>query len=159
MSLALVTLVIAIGWAAATGNFSSLNLIFGMLVAGLGLFLIRDRVESPRLLERIRNILALAALFAYELVLSAVRVGVLVARPDMRAHLKPAIIAFPLTATRNSEITLLANLITLTPGTLSVDVSDDRKVLFVHAISVEDADALIRDIATGFEARVMEVFR
>src|SRR5690606_38861513 len=113
----------------------------------------------PRLLRRLRRIGALAALFVYELFLSAVRVGVLVARPNLRAHLKPAIIAFPLTVTSDREITLLANLITLTPGTLSIDVSEDRKVLYVHAISVEDREALIRDIASGFEARVMEVFR
>lgn len=159
MSLVFLTLVIALGWAAATGNFSSLNLIFGALVAGLGLFIVRDKVESPRLLLRLRRIGALAALFVYELFLSAVRVGVLVARPNLRAHLKPAIIAFPLTTTSDREITLLANLITLTPGTLSVDVSEDRKVLYVHAINVEDREALIRDIASGFEARVMEVFR
>lgn len=159
MSLVFLTLVIALGWAAATGNFSSLNLIFGALVAGLGLFIVRDKVESPRLLRRLRRIGALAALFVYELFLSAVRVGVLVARPNLRAHLKPAIIAFPLTTTSDREITLLANLITLTPGTLSVDVSEDRKVLYVHAINVEDREALIRDIASGFEASVMEVFR
>lgn len=159
MSLVFLTLVIALGWAAATGNFSSLNLIFGALVAGLGLFIVRDKVESPRLLLRLRRIGALAALFVYELFLSAVRVGVLVARPNLRAHLKPAIIAFPLTTTSDREITLLANLITLTPGTLSVDVSEDRKVLYVHAINVEDREALIRDIASGFEASVMEVFR
>lgn len=159
MSLVVLTLIIALGWAAATGNFSSLNLIFGALVAGLGLFIVRDKVESPRLLLRLRRIGALAALFVYELFLSAVRVGVLVARPNLRAHLKPAIIAFPLTTTSDREITLLANLITLTPGTLSVDVSEDRKVLYVHAINVEDREALIRDIASGFEASVMEVFR
>src|SRR5690606_18466228 len=112
MSLVFLTLIIALGWAAATGNFSSLNLIFGALVAGLGLFIVRDKVESPRLLRRLRRIGALAALFVYELFLSAVRVGVLVARPNLRAHLKPAIIAFPLTTTSDREITLLANLIT-----------------------------------------------
>jgi multicomponent Na+:H+ antiporter subunit E len=159
MNLAFLTLVIAIGWAAATDNFSSLNLIFGVLVAGLGLFLVRDRVESPRLLQRLRKTGALAALFVYALILSAVRVGILVARPDMHARLRAAIIAFPLTATRDEEITLLANLITLTPGTLSVDVSDDRKFLFVHAIGVEDREALIREIAGGFEASVIEIFR
>ena len=48
-------------------------------------------------------------------------------------RLKPGIFAYPLKVDRDFEITLLANLITLTPGTLSVDVSADRRTLFVHA--------------------------
>jgi multicomponent Na+:H+ antiporter subunit E len=47
----------------------------------------------------------------------------------------------------------------LTPGTLSVDVSDDRSTLYIHAIAVGDKQALIADIAKSFEARVIEVFR
>jgi multicomponent Na+:H+ antiporter subunit E len=159
MNLALLTVILAFGWAAATGNFSLLNLLFGGLVGGLGLFLARDRVQSPHLLPKIWRIVRLAAFFLYEVFLSAFRVAVLVSRPDMHKHLRPAIVAFPLTVTSDAEITLLANLITLTPGTLSVDVSDDRKLLYVHAVNCRDPEALIREIATGFEAKVMEAFR
>ncbi len=60
---------------------------------------------------------------------------------------------------RDFEITLLANLITLTPGTLSVDVSEDRQVLYVHAIDCSDPDETRRDIAEGFERKIMEAFR
>jgi multicomponent Na+:H+ antiporter subunit E len=77
----------------------------------------------------------------------------------MKRRLAPGFIAFPLTARSDAEITLLANLITLTPGTLSVDVSDDRSTLYIHAITVGDKQALIADIAKSFEARVIEVFR
>lgn len=159
MNLLLPAVLLALGWAAATGTFSLLNLLFGGLVAWVGLFVVRDRVESPRLLRRARRIASLAGLLVYELFLSAIRVAVLVARPDMRRHLRPAIIAFPLTATSDAEITLLANLITLTPGTLSVDVSDDRKTLYVHAINCPDKAATIAEISEGFEVKVMEAFR
>ena len=60
---------------------------------------------------------------------------------------------------KDAEITLLANLITLTPGTLSVDVSDDRKYLYVHSIDCSDVEALIDDIRNGFERKILEVFR
>jgi len=53
---------------------------------------------------------------------------------------------------------LLANLITLTPGTLSVDVSQDRSLLYVHTLTLSTREALIADIAGGFEAKVREVF-
>lgn len=80
-----------------------------------------------------------------------------VIRPRM--DLKPGIFAFPLTVESDFEITLLANMITLTPGTLSVDVSDDRRTLFVHALDCSDPDATRRDIANGFERKIMEAFR
>lgn len=159
MTIPFLTLALALGWAAATGDFSFLNLLFGAVIAGLGLFVVRDRVQGPRLLGRAMRVLSLAALFVYELFLSAIRVALLVLRPDMRRHLRPAIIAFPLTVKSNAEITLLANLITLTPGTLSVDVSDDRRHLYIHAINCVDREQLIHDIASGFEAKVSEAFR
>jgi multicomponent Na+:H+ antiporter subunit E len=72
--------------------------------------------------------------------------------------MNPGIVAVPLDATSDAEITLLANLITLTPGTLSVDVSSDRKVLYVHVMFVTDADLFRRQVKEGFERRVMEIF-
>ena len=69
------------------------------------------------------------------------------------------IFAFPLTVDRDFEITLLANLITLTPGTLSVDVSEDRRFLYVHALDCSDPAGTKRDIANGFEKKIMEAFR
>tara|TARA_Y100000815_G_scaffold48462_1_gene39614 strand:- start:609 stop:836 length:228 start_codon:yes stop_codon:yes gene_type:complete len=73
--------------------------------------------------------------------------------------LKPGIFAYPLKVDRDFEITLLANLITLTPGTLSVDVSSDRRTLYVHAIDASNPEQTRRDIAEGFERKIMEAFR
>ena len=159
MSVMLLTIALALGWAAATGSFTLPNLLLGVLVGGAGLFVIRRYVSRPNLLPRILRIAALALLFIKELVLSALRVARLVIRPDLNAHIRPAIIAFPLTATRDAEITLLANLITLTPGTLSVDVSEDRRLLFIHVIHLTDREAFVREIADGFERKVMGAFR
>lgn len=89
--------------------------------------------------------------------LSALRVAWLVVQPKLR--LRPAIIAYPLTVTTDAQITLLANMITLTPGTLSVDVSADRRILYIHAIDVADREALVGDIAVGFETRVLGVLK
>lgn len=108
-------------------------------------------------LRRSTRIAALAGLFVTELVVSALRVAVLALTPKIK--LRPAIVAYPLTVTSDPEITLLANLITLTPGTLSVDVSADRRTLFIHAIDVADREVLISAIAGGFETKVLEVFR
>ena len=154
MSLVLLTIVLALGWAAVTGSFTLPNLLLGALVSVACLFVVRQYVSRPHVLPRALRIVSLGWLFIAELVLSALRVARLVLRPDLNAHIRPAIIAFPLSVTRDAEITLLANLITLTPGTLSVDVSEDRRFLYIHAIHVTDREAFIREIAGGFEAKV-----
>jgi multicomponent Na+:H+ antiporter subunit E len=159
MTYVTLTLLLALGWGAATGSFALANLVFGALVAAGALFFVRERVERPGGLRRLRQLAGLAWLFLVELLVSAVRVAVLVMRPDMQRHLAPGIVAFPLSVTTDAEITLLANLITLTPGTLSVDVSEDRRVLYVHAIALKDREQAIADIANGFEARIREAFR
>jgi len=101
--------------------------------------------------------LSLILLFIKELILSALKVAWLVLQP--RINIRPAIIAYPLTVTTDAQITLLANMITLTPGTLSVDVSEDRRTLYIHAIDIASKEALIGDIAAGFETRILGVLR
>jgi len=158
MSSAFLVVVLALLWAGITGNFSGLNLLFGGVIGGAALFVLRYSIKGRGALRRAGKIISLVVLFLWELLVSAVRVAVLVLRPDLKSVLKPAIVAVPLTVKSDAEITLLANLITLTPGTLSVDVSKDRSVLYVHALTLDDADALIADIANGFEKRIKEVF-
>lgn len=159
MNLSVVAIVLALIWGAITANFSLPNLALGTIIAVIALWFVRQRVSGPSFFVRAGRVLALIMLFFYELLLSAVRVAILVLTPDVQSQLKPAIIAFPLTVKTDVEITLLANLITLTPGTLSVDVSEDRKFIYVHAISVPDKQELIDSIANGFEAKIIKVFQ
>jgi len=159
MSVILLAIVLALGWAAATGSFTLPNLLLGLVVSVLSLMVIRQFVSAPRLLPRALRIVRLGWTFIVELVLSALRVARLVLRPDVNAHIRPAIVAFPLSAKTDAEITVLANLITLTPGTLSVDVSADRRFLNIHVIDLGDREAFIAGIAKGFERQVMEAFR
>ncbi|TDQ63851.1 multicomponent Na+:H+ antiporter subunit E [Maritalea mobilis] len=158
MTLLLISVLLALTWAAITGTFSLGNLILGFVIGGMSLWVIRLQVGQAQLLRKIPKILSLAALFLYELLMSAIKVLILVLSPNMHKKLQPAIIAFPLKAKSDAEITLLANLITLTPGTLSVDVSPDRSSLYVHALEMPDKKKMIKDIANGFEAKIIEVF-
>jgi multicomponent Na+:H+ antiporter subunit E len=88
--------------------------------------------------------------------------------PDgLRAPLAPAsyvcpgVVAIPLDARTDAEITLLANLITLTPGSVSLDLSEDRRVLYVHAMYIDggDVEAYRRSVKEGLERRVLELLR
>ncbi len=97
--------------------------------------------------------LRLGVLFARELVLSVQDVVRTVLRPS-RVD-RSGIVAVPLDIRSEAGIALLANLVTLTPGTTSLHVSDDRSVLYVHALSL--SDGLVEQIKSGFEKHVMEV--
>ncbi|MBC7311939.1 MAG: Na+/H+ antiporter subunit E [Rhizobium sp.] len=156
MILYAINLLMAIVWAAITGSASLHNLIFGFVLSTLALGLIREQINGTGYIRRVVKIASLAWLFFVELAKSAWKVAVMVVSP--RLDIKPGIFAFPLTVTRDFEITLLANLITLTPGTLSVDVSDDKKTLYVHAIDCADPEGARRDIADGFERKILEAF-
>ena len=158
MSLYLVQLLFVAVWLAVTGSVTLANIIFALVVSALALGIIRHRLPGGRNhWLRLVRVLSLVLLFFKELALSAWKVAVLVTRPKL--DVQPGIFAYPLTVTTDFEITLLANLITLTPGTLSVDVSADRKTLYVHAIDCSDIEATKNDIRNGFERKIMEAFQ
>lgn len=150
-------LMLALVWVAISGSYSIPNLAFGFVIGWIVLFLVREQLQTTKVVIRPIALLLLIALFIKELVLSAFKVAKLVLSPRM--DIKPGIFAYPLKVDRDFEITLLANLITLTPGTLSVDVSDDRRTLFVHGMDCSDPDQARRDISQGFESRILEAFR
>ena len=78
-----------------------------------------------------------------------------------RLKIAPGIVAIPLDVTTDIEIATLASAITLTPGTLSVDVGRDRvtdqQVLFVHTLFTDDPEQLRREIKNGFERNILEI--
>ena len=98
----------------------------------------------------------LAEFFARELLIANVRVALDVMRPINR--LRPAVIAVPLDVTSDGEILLLSMLINITPGSVTVDLSEDRRTLYVHVMHVDTAEASRRDIKSGFERRVKLLF-
>ena len=158
MSLYTVQLVFIAVWLAVTGSLTLANIVFALIVSTLALGLIRHRLPGGRShWLKLLRVVSLVLLFFRELALSAWKVAVLVTRPKL--DVQPGIFAYPLTVTTDFEITLLANLITLTPGTLSVDVSADRTTLYVHAIDCSDIEATKNDIRNGFERKIMEAFQ
>ncbi|MCF1448291.1 Na+/H+ antiporter subunit E [Agrobacterium vitis] len=157
MRLLILNLLMAIIWVAVTGSASLHNLLFGFVLSLAVVGLLREQIGGVSYLNRAWRILSLLLLFLSELAKSAWKVTIMVLSPGL--DIKPGIFAYPLSVERDFEITLLANLITLTPGTLSVDVSEDRKILYVHALDCSDPDAARRDIAEGFERKIREAFQ
>lgn len=157
-------LVLTLIWVALQGSLSVGTVLLGVVFAGLIL-----RVSAPlfdsneesaagdrriRPFIRLWRVLVLVLVFLRELVVSAVEVARYTLQPTLQIH--PAIIEYPLDVQTGREITMLANLISLTPGTLSLDVSPDGHALYVHAISVEteDGSEVIADIKGSLEKHV-----
>lgn len=154
MNIFILNAFLAVSWAALIGSFSATNLLLGYVIGYAALWIARPLFGESNYFERVWRILRLALLFVYELIISSLRVVWDVITPE---HLSsPGIIAMPLDATRDDEILLVANLISLTPGSLSLDLSPDRKTLYVHAMFVDDPETLRQELKSGMERRVLE---
>lgn len=152
-----------LAWAALQGSFGGGTLLLGALFSAAVLYISRPLLspeadqpvgERRRPLLRMWRVLVLILVFLRELVFSAVEVVWYVLKPTLT--IRPAVIKYPLTVETDREITVLANLISLTPGTLSMDVSADRSALYVHAITVatEDGREVIDGIKSSLEKHV-----
>ncbi len=153
----LLNLILAFAWGAMTADFSALSLATGAVLGFFALWLSAPLTGiDDSYFKRFWRSVYLAGFFLWELLLSSVKVAWDVIRPVPQN--KPALIEVPLTVKSDFEILLLTNLISLTPGTLSVDVTEDRETLIVHAMFADDAEAIIDDIKNGFERLIMGVF-
>jgi multicomponent Na+:H+ antiporter subunit E len=110
-----------------------------------------------RFLRKCLAVVKLLLLFLKELILSNIAVTLHVLRP--RLKLQPGIFAYRTELTSDLEVTLLANLITLTPGTQTMEISPDGRILYIHAMDIQDVDTVRAQIRGSFEKAIMEVTR
>jgi len=150
-------LLLAVGWCALLGELSLPNLVVGFLVGCLALSISGPMFRGTGYFTSFLRYGRLALYFAKEFFVSSMLVTWDVLTPRHRAT--PAIVAIPLDLEHPLQITTLANLVSLTPGTLSLDVSSDRKTLYVHAMFVRDPEETRRTIKNGLERLVKEAMR
>lgn len=151
-------LLLAFVWAFATGELTAPNLLIGMVLGYCVLFFTIRSSESRAYFVRVWRVVKFVVFYIGQLIMSNLRVAYDVVTPHN--HMRPGVIAVPLTVETDAEIVLLANLITLTPGTLSLDLSPDRKTLYVHVMYIDvDDEHARRQIKEGLETRVLELLR
>lgn len=149
-------LLLGITWMLLSGDFSGRNLLVGLGFAYLALAIIQPQVPAlAGYAQRLPRILGFLGFFLRQLALANLKVAYDIV--TLPWHMRPGVIAMPLTARSDFEIALVANLISLTPGTLSLDVSDDRRVLYIHAMFLDDEPALRRSLAE-LERRALALF-
>jgi len=150
-------LLLALVWAALNTQFTLGSLATGFALGFIALWLCRPLLGvNSSYFVRFWRVLRLGCYFLYELLLSSLRVAWEVLTPQQIST--PSIVEVPLEAAHDLEILVLSNLISLTPGTLSLDVSEDRSRLTVHAMFAGDPDSLVRTLRDGMIRRVREVF-
>lgn len=150
-------ILLTIIWVALTGDFTLANYFFGFLISFFMMWLITSGTGDAKYFRILPKVIGFVFFFIYELVKANLQVAYEVMTPNY--NMTPGIVKVPLDAKTNLEITFLANLISLTPGTLSLDVSDDKKVLYVHSMYITSKESFIRGIKNGFEKRILEILR
>jgi multicomponent Na+:H+ antiporter subunit E len=150
-------ILLAFTWAAVTGRFNLSNVVVGMILGYVVLFVAQPVMGSSSYFRRIHRVLGFALFYVWELILANLRVAYDVLTPKPR--IRPGVLAIPLQAKTDAEITMLANLITLTPGSVSLDVSSDRRFLYLHAMYIADVEKYRESIKEQMERRVLEVLR
>lgn len=150
-------LLLALVWVFASGQFTLTNLLLGYLVGFVVLAISAAGPTRSAYVLKVWKVIEFTLFFLKEVQISALRIAHDVL--TWRHYMHPAVIGIPLEARTDAEITLLSNLITLTPGSLTIDLSPDRKTLFVHVMYAKDVDAARLHIKRGFELRVLEVLR
>lgn len=148
-------LLLALAWMILTGSFTGPSFVVGFLFGYVCLALMQRHVPGLEgYARKVPGTIAFIFYFFWQVLKSNAVVAYDVATP--RLSIKPGVIAMPLEVDSAVGITILANFITLTPGTLSLDVSDDRSVLFVHAMYLDDEEGLLRDLK-AIEGRIIKL--
>jgi multicomponent Na+:H+ antiporter subunit E len=150
------SILLALAWAALQGDITLVNLLVGYLVGYAILALLaRGGVMPSTLASRSAYALGLIGFFAWELLRANFRVAADVLWGN---RIEPAVVAIPLDISSDGEILLLSMLINITPGSVTIDLSEDRRTLYVHVMHMKSADETRREIKDGFERRIKLLF-
>lgn len=159
MNIFLLNVVLAIGWAVINGSLTARDVGVGFALGYLLLWLVSPALGYSAYFERLWKLPRYLIWYLREVVRANVRVAVDVLTPKSLG--RPGILAIPLDCETDAEITAVANLVSLTPGTLSLALSKDRRTLYVHIMGLDAGrlDDFRRDVKEGIERRVLELAR
>lgn len=155
MSLFLLNVLLALVWSSLLGNFEPPYLMSGFVLSFFILWLFQKPPRKQKYFRQVPLIIEFIFFFLWEVIVSNIRLTLTILSP--RPHLKPAVVAVPLDIKNDAAIVFLANLITLTPGTLSLDISSAKQFLYIHVYDLEDPEEFIQDIKQNYERRVQEI--
>jgi len=143
---------IAIAWCFLQGSISIGNLLLGCLL-GMAVLTISLSFNGMRAsFAQLKAVILLAVFVLKELVVSSLRITRDILTPTVYA--RPRIVRIPISDLNDVAITVLANAISLTPGSLALEVSDNRQNLYVHVMYAENRDIAVENIYFDLGNRV-----
>jgi len=152
----LLSLAVTLVWLLLVNSLSPGQVVLG-LILGLALPLIAGPfLSQPMAIRRPLTLLRFLAVVAYDIVTANIAVARLILSPGR--PVRPAFVVLPLTLRTDLAISLLANTICLTPGTVSARLSLDQQELLIHALDLDDPQALVETIRRRYETPLREVF-
>ncbi len=148
-------------WVTLTMRLDVANFLFGFILSYFILWFIQRKNKNEKYFYRIPKACNFMAYFIKEVIKGSLKIGYDIISPKYKQKMNPGIIAVPLEAKTDREITLLANSITLTPGTISIAVSKDRKYLYVYNVYInkDNKQISINEIKNGLEKKLLEAIR
>lgn len=153
----LLNVILTLVWIALTGQFTYVNLFFGFTISFLVLWVISNNSEDRKYFTFTFKVIGFFFFFLFEMIKANIDVAKEVL--SIKYKMKPGIVKMELEAQTDLEITLLATLISLTPGTLVIDISHDRKMIFIHGIHLEDREKFLHSIKYGLERPLLNILR
>ena len=153
----LMNLLLAFTWVALTGVLYYSNFLFGFAIGFFLLWLMNRNETDQRYFNRVPKIIGFVLYFLYEMVRANIQVAYDVITPKF--FMKPGIVEYPMEARSDFEINMLSTFISLTPGTLIIDVSEDRKAIYIHAMYMHSKEQFIQQIRERVERRLLEIIR
>lgn len=153
----LINILLTIVWVFLTGTLDFVNFTFGFILSFFVLWITTPNAKKNKYFIGVPRIISFVFYFLYELVIANIQVAKAAVSPSLK--MEPGIVNYPLDAKTDLEITFLSSIINLTPGTLSIDVSEDKKVMYIHVFDMKDKDKFIAEIKNGFEKRILDIVR
>lgn len=131
------------------------NFLFGYLLGAFFLSAFYSKRQKQFYLRKLWKAFVLFLVFCKQVIVANLSVLRYVCLP--LSYLNPGIVALSIDLRTNFEIVLLANMITLTPGTLTVEISPEGNILYIHMLDCADAPGVLSHIEKEFVNRIKEV--
>ena len=154
----LLNILLTFVWVALTGHMDYANFAFGYTLGFFILWMVNRSIRAnTEYFYRVPKIFAFIFLFFYDLLKANFEVMKDVVTPNY--NMKPGIVKYELEAKTDFEITMLANMIALTPGTVVVDLSKDKKFMYIHVMYLTDKEAFKSNLNNRIERKLLDIIR
>ncbi|RRA96314.1 Na+/H+ antiporter subunit E [Paenimyroides viscosum] len=154
----LLNILLTFVWVALTGQLDYSNFVFGYTMGFFILWMVNRSVKAnTEYFYRVPKIFAFIILFFYDLLKANYEVTKDVITPNY--NMKPGIVKYQMEAKTDFEITMLANMIALTPGTVVIDLSKDKRSMYIHVMYLANKEEFIRRLSNRIEKKLLEIIR